>query len=290
MPDAMTMHELQKSRRIVAYESAEFWYVITGTADEKAVLGKLKDTLAWTYKFLPDDKDSKDATLQPPEVEPVFINEEKPELCIWEVRVNYKYISTEFTYVPEEGDNTYQFDTTGGTQHITQSLRNIWKSPNAPDFKGGIGWDGENFQGVDIAAPVFKFSETHLIKNSKITEAYKKKVADLTGKVNLGAYKGREDGEVLFLGATGSMKNRRKKPAPDDLWEVTYTFAVSPNATNLTVGDINVPDKKGWDYLWVFYAPGVDTAAYRRVKTPKGVYVERVYNFVDMTDLIPPIV
>ena len=288
MPDtpAITFHELQKSRRIVAYESAEFWYVVTGTVDEKAVLAKLKADLPATYKFAAGDADFKAIVLQPPEIEPVFINEDKPEQCIWEARALYKYNSGSST-PPQDGESTYQFDTTGGTQHITQSRQTVWSSPNAPDFKSGIGWDGENFQGCDITMPVFKFSETHFVKNSKVTEAYKNKVCDLTGKVNNGTFKGRATGEVLFLGATGSLKDKNNRnPTPDDLWEISYSFAVSRNATNLEIGDITVPEKKGWDYLWTFYAPGVDDTAYRRIKTPKGVYVERVYEFVSFDGLI----
>lgn len=41
-------------------------------------------------------------------------------------------------------------------------------------------------------------------------------------------------------------------------WVVTFSFAASPNAVELTVGDITGIDKKGWEYLWVRYQDAED--------------------------------
>ena len=60
-------------------------------------------------------------------------------------------------------------------------------------------------------------------------------------------------------------------------WEITYRFAASPNVTGLTIGDITGINKKGWEYLWVRYADGVDAAAKALVKKPVAVYIEKVY-------------
>ena len=87
-------------------------------------------------------------------------------------------------------------------------------------------WDSEgNVNGIDITMPVMNFSETHYFRASKVTTAYKKRLAELTGTVNNGKFKGYAPGEVLFLGASGS---RRGKHSDDD-WEITFRFAVSPN-------------------------------------------------------------
>jgi hypothetical protein len=57
---------------------------------------------------------------------------------------------------------------------------------------------------------------------------------------------------VLFLGASGSQRGTED-------WEITFSFAASPNATGLTVGDITgIEPKKGWEYLWVRYADAED--------------------------------
>ena len=77
--------------------------------------------------------------------------------------------------------------------------------------------------------------------------------------------------------------SRSKKPnAP---WEITFRFAVSPNQSSLQVGKLKVPNKRGWDYLWVRYADTEDTASHTLVKSPLGAYVERVYEEGDFSAL-----
>jgi len=107
-----------------------------------------------------------------------------------------------------------------------------------------------------------------------VTQAYKGTLFRLTGKVNSGSWKGFNEGEVLFLGASGS---RRGTNADSD-WEITFRFAASPNVTGLSVGSINGIAKKGWEYLWVRYADQEDTSANTIVKRPVAAYVERVYD------------
>jgi hypothetical protein len=54
----------------------------------------------------------------------------------WLVTVKYGV-----TAPREAGQNSFSFDTTGGTQHITQSIATRAKYPagTAPDFQGAIG-------------------------------------------------------------------------------------------------------------------------------------------------------
>jgi hypothetical protein len=70
-----------------------------------------------------------------------------------------------------------------------------------------------------------------------------------------------------------------------DAWSITFNFAGSPNTASQTIGDITGISKYGWDYLWVRYADFVDSFAYSLVKRPIGVYVERVYQPADFSDL-----
>ncbi|MFA6715948.1 MAG: hypothetical protein WCS27_11275, partial [Victivallaceae bacterium] len=145
---------------------------------------------------------------------------------------------------PEEVESVYSFDTGGGSQHLTQSLETISKYPSAaPNYNGAIGYDGEDVKGVDVTMPIMNFSETHYLKPSKVTTKYKKTIGELTGSVNKGSFKGYSEGEVLFLGASGS----RRGDTTNDLWEISYKFAVSANRTNIKVGDLTVTKKEGWD-------------------------------------------
>jgi hypothetical protein len=183
----------------------------------------------------------------------------------------------------EGGDDGWTFDTTGGTAHITASRQTISRTSyteavTAPDFKGAIGVNKDSVTGVDITVPVGSFSETYRIPTGLVDTAYKITLMEMTGKVNSTTFRGLEAGEVLFMGARGSKKGT-------DDWEITFLFAVSRNAVNIPVGEITVPEKKGWDYLWVRYDEFEDGTAKSLVKRPVAAYVERVYEFVDFAPL-----
>jgi len=164
----------------------------------------------------------------------------------------------------------FSFDSTGGTQHITQSIETINSyGPAASSLLGGaIGYDGESIAGVDITVPVWNWQETHYLTDLQLnTPAY----YALTGMVNSDVFEGYQPGEVLFLGASGQKRG-------DSRWEVTFKFAASPNQTGLVVGSISGIQKNGWDYLWVQYGDDVDDSAKIRIKKPIAVYVEQVYD------------
>jgi hypothetical protein len=196
---------------------------------------------------------------------------------IWEGSVRYGNLQP-----PETGDSSYQFDTGGGTQHITQSLQTVgcYAPPGqtAPDFQGAIGATHDNVEGVDITVPVYNFAETHYLPVAAVTPGYKATLFFLTGKVNSGPFHGFQTGEVLFLGASGSKRGQ-------DDWEITFRFAASPNVTGLVVGSIGGINKKGWEYLWVRYADAEDMASGTLVKRPIAAYVEQVYQYGDFSNL-----
>jgi len=174
---------------------------------------------------------------------------------------------------PDTGDMVFTFDTTGGTQHITQSIATKHKYPStAPDLGGAIGVTGDSVEGVDITVPTYAFSETHYLPDAMVSDAYKGKLFKLTGTVCNAAFKGGQAGEILFLGATGSKRGQGD-------WEVTFKFAASPNVTGLTIGTLTAIEKKGWEYVWVRYVTKeVGTGADKMItQTPKAVYVEQVY-------------
>ena len=184
----------------------------------------------------------------------------------------------------EVGSSSYSFDTSGGSQHITQSLSTVDSqavSGTAPDYKGAINvsLNGNNriVNGVDISVPIYSFSETHILAAATVTTGYKSTLFATTGKVNNATFKGTNAGECLFLGATGSMRN-------EDEWEITYKFAASPNKTGISIGSMSI-DKKGWEYLWVAYGEKLDSGSDQIVKVPTSCYVEEVYKDADFSAL-----
>ncbi len=273
--------ELQKSRRITFGESADYYYIVTGTDAETAALAAALATAPATVA-----SDGRTLQRQPAELEPVLVDGER---SLYEVHVPYKIAGSEKTNADgnpqpplQPNDSTFQFDTTGGTQHITQSEATVGAyGVNPADHCGGIGFDGENFQGTDITVPVFKFSETHYFAPGAVTPEFTFNLFFTTGKVNADAFREYDPGEVLFLGAVGARRGRHR----DDLWEITFHFAASKNRTLLEVGGITVDDKLGWEYLWVEYEPFIDVAAKARSKRPRAVYVERVYLLTEFQGL-----
>jgi len=263
---ATTCTENPDSRQYTDGQSAELVYTVRGTADEDAALASLNGTAPATFHSL---------VRQPSTVEPVHIDTANPDGCIWTGTARYAPI--EFEEPPQTGDSSFNFDTGGGTQHITQSLATVGSyaaSGTAPNFGGGIGVTHDAVEGVDITIPIYQFSETHYLANAFVTSGYKGTVFALTGKVNSGAFKGLAAGECLFLGASGA---KRGTSGGGGDWEITYRFAGSPNVTGLTIGDITGVSKKGWEYLWVRYADVEDASAHALVKKPVAVYVEKVY-------------
>ena len=261
----ITFHEKYNSRTITTGkggepESAEFMYTLRGVADDGYARTLAGSSTAVAYGLLV----RRNITL-----EPVHIDTNNADACIWDVTVQYGPKDE-----PEAGDPpSFSFDTSGGTQHITQSKQTISRTPNgtAPNFKGAIGVTRDSVEGVDITVPVYAFSETHYFPPGQVTASYRGTLFNLTGKVNNGGFKGMAAGECLFLGASGSMR------AGGD-WEITYKFAASPNRTNIAVGDITVPAKKGWEYLWVKYSEEEDGDADAIVQRPVAAYVEKVYD------------
>lgn len=207
-------------------------------------------------------------------------------LAISEDIGGYIYIGTATYYYSTTqkvaGDSRYQFDTGGGMQHITQSLSTINKyappAKTAPDFKGAIGVTDKNVSGCDIIVPAFTWTETHYKSDADIDQAYKDVLFDLTGSVNDSTFRNRNDGEVLFLGASGSQQ------ANED-WEIAYKFSAHENLSGIVIGDVTGIAKGGWEYLWVRYEDIEDATAKKLVKRPVAVIVERVYETKDFTDL-----
>ena len=259
----IAVHEKWESRETTEGDSpsVDLIYIVRGTDDDLAA----KSALAAVAPVLYDGLVRQSLHIQ------------RIAQDIWEGSVRYGQLQP-----PETGDSTYQFDTGGGTQHITQSLATVGRyappGKAAPDFKGAIGVTHDNVEGVDITVPVFHFSETHYIASELVTGGYKATLFALTGKVNGAAFRGFSPGEVLFLGASGSKRGQ-------DDWEITFRFAASPNVSGLQLGNITGINKKGWEYLWVRYADDEDAAAKVLVKKPIAAYVEQVYPYGNFSGL-----
>lgn len=286
--------ELMKSRRTVTGDSGshEKMYTVTGSADEEEIIAAVEDAIdtgsgndGSTYDTL---------VLKSIEVEPEYIDENNPDKSRWNATVTYGPAKSGGS-PGNPADATFQFETGGGTRHITQSLQTMQAvgGPEgsgggsgggvAPDFHQAIGVERDEsgntrHNGCDIYVPQFRFSETHNFTDDQVTEAFKIQLADLTCTVNDDIFHGFEIGEVLFLGASG----QRAGDDVNDLWNITYNFAVSRNKTEVVVSDeITLVDVGGWEYVWVIYGQAEDEDSKTTIRKPTAAYAERVYEYGD---------
>ena len=270
-----TCTELQLSRRLTYRKSAEFLYLIEGTTDEAAAMTALLAAAATYYTFPAIGSGEADAVLprQPPEIEPLHITASDGR---WQGRVQYQ-ARTGSQEAPTEIDSSFSFDTTGGTEKITVSKQTVGiygvGGVGGPAIGGLIGYDGNQVQGCERTVPIYKWTETHYKKPADVDATYKGKLFHSTGTVNNAAFRNFAAGEVLFLGVSGA----RRGDDANDLWELTFHFAAQPNQVNITIGNVPVAAKGGWEYLWVFYEETVDPQFTVKCMVAKFVYVERIY-------------
>jgi len=249
-----------RTETVAERSSAEIPYVVTQATDEDDVKASVLAATPILYAAMP--RSAVEIT-------------ERVNHDTWKVTVRYQTPSGDGGDPPVPPPSVTSFDSTGGTQHITQSIATVNRyGDKASDQLGGaIGYDGENVNGVDITVPVWNWSETHYMLSADSAAYY-----GLTGKVNADGFRGFQPGEVLFLGASGTKRG-------DGLWEINFKFAASPNKTGLSVGDITDIEKKGWEYLWVQYGDDVDDTVKVRIKKPIAAYVEQVYDEGNFSNL-----
>lgn len=207
-------------------------------------------------------------------IEAEYIDTDNPDNNIWRAVVGYT------TGPVSDNSKVTSFDTTGGQQHVTQSLATVGVYPGtSPNMGGAIGYDGERVNGVDITTPAYTFSEQHTFSRFAVSDGYRRTLASLTGCVNSKKFRGFESGEVLFKGASGTTTTTETGIK----WQLLFHFATSPNRFNFYVGDILVKEKMGWDYLWVIYGDEINSN--QLIKRPRSVYIERLYPFGNFSDL-----
>ena len=225
----------------------------------------------------------------------------------WQVTVSYEKTGADDDNQTDPLRRSRSFDTSGGSQHITQSplyddqttavagpdgLPIVTRTVTGErkygptgvmtaDQFGAIGVDGDSVAGVDIVVPALSWTETYDVPSAYVTAAYIKRTAFMTGTVNSGTFRTFRPGEVLFLGCSGNQDWDADRG--DGPWSLSYKFVASPNAGQgettkaLKVGDIAGIKKRGHEYLWVKYESSVGVGSADLLKRPKYVYVNEVY-------------
>jgi hypothetical protein len=245
--------------------SIDLIYYVYGTSDDATARADLDTASPATHDGLFKDDIS---------VRPLMVEEGNDAGCLWEGTVHYVAAqSANF----EIGDNVYSFETGGESEHITVATRvgaygyrSDGSTPAAlGDFGGGIGVTEDGaVEGVSVPSRIYRWSERVYMDPDDIDAAYRQAVSDVTWCVNAATFRGYAAGEVLFEGASGSVRG-------EEDWEIAFKFSRRPNASGLQVGSITGIAKRGWEYLWVRYLRQAD--GYELPPVPVAVYVEEVF-------------
>lgn len=196
---------------------------------------------------------------------------------LWEVEVSY---SKKTKQPPDTGAVEYAFEIGVSGQKIYTAYSDSKSTDpaySAIDYQKAINVDRDgNVQGVDVQIPVSTFSVSYYPTAAIVTSGYQKTVRDLVGKVNDATFYSHAAGEVLFTGCSGRARNVTD-------WELTFSFAVSPNRTNVLIGSVPAFNIQGWQVLWVTYEQQV--AAGKFVPKPIQANIATVYESGDFTVL-----
>ena len=226
--------------------TATVTYIVEGTED---------DITACTsaYKFAPDEFSEipkKSASVA-----------ERLTENAWKIEVNYgsESKSSSGDSGSEDDEATMNFDCSAGTKHMTQAIEQTCVYAGSGESKDSsdeasavpIGWNGKDGSeseaaGVDVSIGELRETYTKTMSKSKVTgTSWKRKVAELVGKVNSGSFKGWNAGEVMFLGCSYSAPSKGSKKV-----SVSFHFAIRLNESKATVAGQNIGSKKGFEYLW----------------------------------------
>jgi hypothetical protein len=234
-------------------------------------------------------------------------------------------------YLAFKGLPDYSFSTKGGTAHITQSKETMVVYPGVKpvmeftenedgtysyeptgetepiptkNFHGGIGYNGETFDGVDITVPAWKSTIKLTVKDYVIDQNYLRMLRMLTGAVNNTPFDGFYPGECRFVGCDGTRRVQElernyeagneleidQPPEYEIVWDLIFEFEAAPNMEQ-PIDGLGLVYKNGWDYMWILRQPIDEQTTEtetdekpKAVKTiPTAAYIERVYEYADFS-------
>lgn len=221
---------------------------------------------------------------------------------IWNVRVEWSTRprneqQQNSNYPQQPGPIQESFNSIGSTAHITtayaESATPVTLGDTAPPMYGGVNWNGDRFEGVDVVAPTFEFTLSHKYPYASVTSQVRNLWLSLVGTVNNTTFCDFAPGEVLYCGFSGQTVTEYDGELiaidgvtyqkAKNYYQISHNFRCSPNVSNMSIGGITV-SKLGWEYAWVLKMKYDDPDTGTTVEIPKAVYVDQVYRYADFTD------
>lgn len=169
----------------------------------------------------------------------------------------------------EAGSYRIEFDTMGGTIHVSGG-KHINVYPSTGDSHNGlIGVNGDNVDGADIVIPAMKIVVHFKHPAGVITPTQIKNLSRLSGAVDTTGFLDWSPYETLFLGAAGI-------EGSDVETEIAYHFGMSENLIDVSIAGISGITKAGWDVAWIKWKDAVSDNN-KPIKEAEYVNVVRVY-------------
>ena len=251
--------------------SATIYYIVDGTQNDA-------EACTSAYAFAPEE-------FSEIPKKSVAISERLTDTA-WKIEVHYG-TEDKSSGGGDSGDETDEatmnFDCSAGTKHMTQAIRQTCVFAGTGETKESaavaaavpIGWNGKDGSeseaaGVDVSIGELRETYTKTMSKSKVTgTSWKRKVAELVGKVNSGSFKGWSAGEVMFLGCSYSAPTKGSKKVA-----VSFHFAIRLNESKAVVAGENIGNKKGFEYLWALTDDEVKDG--ERVRKVRKIYKAEV--------------
>lgn len=263
--------------------SAEIIYIIHATAgeDEEQAETALLEEAPSTYRGLIQEGIGF--------FEELKTGDGKPDQY-WQASIRYTRAGDIQARPP--GTSQIRYRTTGGTQHVSNSLSTRHAYPQegetAVDFGNAVNVGSDStVEGFDKYVPVLEWTETHVFTPEQVTPEKLTTWYRMTGTTNVAPWRIFAAEECLFLGIEGGERD-------DGNHEITFSFSATPNALINGIGPITGTDgpdntkidKRGWDLLWVWYKEAVDDLTGKHLlPIPQQVNVEKVYESTDFNEL-----
>lgn len=194
-------------------------------------------------------------------------------------------------------DPQESFNSIGGTAHIVTAFDEVGVLTDgitpAPPMYGGINWNGDRYEGVDIVSPTFEFTLSHKYPYDSVTSQVRNAWLSLIGCVNLDTFWACAPGEVLYCGFSGQSVTEydgslveidgQVYQAAKNYYQISHNFRANPNVASMTVAGVQI-SKLGWEYVWCLKSKYDDPTSGQTIEVPVAVYKDQVYRYANFSD------
>ena len=142
-------------------------------------------------------------------------------------------------------------------------------------------------QGADVSVPTLAFNIKRVYPNGSFTIPFLQAAYTFVGRPNSAAWRGFAIGDVMLVGIDGA-------DSDTEFDHITFSFEAAPTETDIeiptakpdgTPATITIPEKRGFDYLWVRTRP--INFGDVMVEVAQCAYVDQLEQYVDLNVLIP---